>query len=142
MTIISVIFLSIQAEHRILLTGTPLQNNLIELMSLLIFVMPHMFEGKKDILKSLFSKCPVSRQNLLSWVGSDDKTLSFLVWPSMGISLVSFSTLSLILFMYFLLLGLPSGCLFLLPCLVFSKELDDFDTKYSLPEHGRTVMMV
>ncbi|XP_069702847.1 SWI/SNF-related matrix-associated actin-dependent regulator of chromatin subfamily A containing DEAD/H box 1 homolog [Periplaneta americana] len=48
----------INAEHRILLTGTPLQNNLIELMSLLIFVMPHMFEGKKDILKSLFSKCP------------------------------------------------------------------------------------
>ncbi|PSN39967.1 SWI/SNF-related matrix-associated actin-dependent regulator of chromatin subfamily A containing DEAD/H box 1 [Blattella germanica] len=48
----------INAEHRILLTGTPLQNNLIELMSLLIFVMPHMFEGKKEILKSLFSKCP------------------------------------------------------------------------------------
>jgi len=55
------IFFCTQAEHRILLTGTPLQNNLIELMSLLIFVMPHMFEGKKDILKSLFSKCPVSQ---------------------------------------------------------------------------------
>jgi hypothetical protein len=37
-------------------------------MSLLIFVMPHMFEGKKDILKSLFSKCPVS-QHFFGGVG-------------------------------------------------------------------------
>jgi hypothetical protein len=68
---VNIVFLCTQAQHRILLTGTPLQNNLIELMSLLIFVMPHMFEGKKDILKSLFSKCPVSRQSSLSWAGSN-----------------------------------------------------------------------
>ncbi|XP_024941771.1 SWI/SNF-related matrix-associated actin-dependent regulator of chromatin subfamily A containing DEAD/H box 1 homolog isoform X2 [Cephus cinctus] len=46
----------INAKHRILLTGTPLQNNLLELMSLLIFVMPSMFAGKQADLKSLFSK--------------------------------------------------------------------------------------
>nr|CAD7446457.1 unnamed protein product [Timema bartmani] len=50
--------LFVQAKHRILLTGTPLQNNLLELMSLLIFIMPELFEGKKEYLKSLFSKLP------------------------------------------------------------------------------------
>ncbi|XP_012277912.1 SWI/SNF-related matrix-associated actin-dependent regulator of chromatin subfamily A containing DEAD/H box 1 homolog isoform X2 [Orussus abietinus] len=48
----------INAKHRILLTGTPLQNNLLELISLLIFVMPSMFAGKQADLKSLFSKNP------------------------------------------------------------------------------------
>lgn len=46
----------INAKHRILLTGTPLQNNLLELMSLLVFVMPQIFAGKTDYLKFLFSK--------------------------------------------------------------------------------------
>lgn len=46
----------INAKHRILLTGTPLQNNLLELMSLLIFVMPKIFAEKADDLKSLFQK--------------------------------------------------------------------------------------
>nr|CAD7425837.1 unnamed protein product [Timema monikensis] len=50
--------IKIGAKHRILLTGTPLQNNLLELMSLLIFIMPELFEGKKEYLKSLFSKLP------------------------------------------------------------------------------------
>ncbi|XP_012224295.1 SWI/SNF-related matrix-associated actin-dependent regulator of chromatin subfamily A containing DEAD/H box 1 homolog isoform X1 [Linepithema humile] len=48
----------INAKHRILLTGTPLQNNLLELMSLLIFVMPSLFAGKQTSLKNLFSKTP------------------------------------------------------------------------------------
>lgn len=48
----------INAKHRILLTGTPLQNNLLELMSLLIFVMPSLFAGKQADIKSLFSKNP------------------------------------------------------------------------------------
>jgi hypothetical protein len=101
-----------------------------------------MFEGKKDILKSLFSKCPVSRLSLLSWVGSVDKTSCFLVWPSMSIYLVSFSTLSLIPFTYLLLLGLPNSCLLISPCPMLSKKLCDRDAKYSLSEHGRTVMMM
>ncbi|XP_034832478.1 SWI/SNF-related matrix-associated actin-dependent regulator of chromatin subfamily A containing DEAD/H box 1 homolog [Maniola hyperantus] len=48
--------LKIKSKHRLLLTGTPLQNNLIELMSLLCFVMPHMFSGKTEDLKNLFQK--------------------------------------------------------------------------------------
>ncbi|XP_059469012.1 SWI/SNF-related matrix-associated actin-dependent regulator of chromatin subfamily A containing DEAD/H box 1 homolog [Neocloeon triangulifer] len=46
--------MQIQAERRILLTGTPLQNNLIELMSLLIFVMPQMLGERQEELTTLF----------------------------------------------------------------------------------------
>ncbi|XP_064629638.1 SWI/SNF-related matrix-associated actin-dependent regulator of chromatin subfamily A containing DEAD/H box 1B-like [Lineus longissimus] len=46
--------MKIRAKRRLLLTGTPLQNNLVELMSLLAFVMPEMFEGKGDLLKRTF----------------------------------------------------------------------------------------
>ncbi|XP_058819830.1 SWI/SNF-related matrix-associated actin-dependent regulator of chromatin subfamily A containing DEAD/H box 1 homolog [Topomyia yanbarensis] len=46
--------LRIRAERRILLTGTPLQNNLLELMSLLCFVMPKLFGGKLEDIKTLF----------------------------------------------------------------------------------------
>ncbi|XP_072394473.1 SWI/SNF-related matrix-associated actin-dependent regulator of chromatin subfamily A containing DEAD/H box 1 homolog [Diabrotica undecimpunctata] len=48
--------IKINARHRILLTGTPLQNNLLELMSLLIFVMPNIFAEKTVDLKNLFQK--------------------------------------------------------------------------------------
>ncbi|XP_065216787.1 SWI/SNF-related matrix-associated actin-dependent regulator of chromatin subfamily A containing DEAD/H box 1 homolog [Planococcus citri] len=44
-------------NFKILLTGTPLQNNLLELMSLLIFLMPDLFKPKVDQIKLLFSKC-------------------------------------------------------------------------------------
>ncbi|KAF8781585.1 SWI/SNF-related matrix-associated actin-dependent like protein [Argiope bruennichi] len=47
--------MKIKAPRRLLLTGTPLQNNLVELMSLLIFAMPHMFSGKTDFIKQMFS---------------------------------------------------------------------------------------
>ncbi|CAG2177919.1 unnamed protein product [Oppiella nova] len=47
--------MNLKAKHRLLLTGTPLQNNLVELMSLLIFTMPHMFSGKTDQIKTLFT---------------------------------------------------------------------------------------
>lgn len=47
--------MKIQAERRLLLTGTPLQNNLLELMSLLCFVMPEIFSGKTEHLKKMFS---------------------------------------------------------------------------------------
>lgn len=48
--------LRINASRRILLTGTPLQNNLLELMSLLCFVMPKLFLNKTEDIKTLFSK--------------------------------------------------------------------------------------
>lgn len=45
----------LQAEHRLLLTGTPLQNNLLELMSLLNFIMPSMFSSSTTQLSKMFS---------------------------------------------------------------------------------------
>ncbi|KAF2073905.1 hypothetical protein CYY_004793 [Polysphondylium violaceum] len=45
----------VESHHRLLLTGTPLQNNLFELWSLLNFLMPHIFgASKKD--NSLYSQ--------------------------------------------------------------------------------------
>ncbi|XP_062239417.1 SWI/SNF-related matrix-associated actin-dependent regulator of chromatin subfamily A containing DEAD/H box 1A [Platichthys flesus] len=47
--------MAINAEHRLLLTGTPLQNNLLELMSLLNFIMPSMFSSTTTQLTKMFS---------------------------------------------------------------------------------------
>ncbi|ANZ74124.1 BA75_01301T0 [Komagataella pastoris] len=44
------------AHFRLLLTGTPLQNNLKELISLLAFILPKLFKEKKDDLKVLFDQ--------------------------------------------------------------------------------------
>ena len=40
--------LSFKTQHRLLLTGTPLQNNLMELWSLMHFLMPHIFASQKE----------------------------------------------------------------------------------------------
>uniref|UniRef100_A0A8C7NMI4 DNA helicase n=1 Tax=Oncorhynchus mykiss TaxID=8022 RepID=A0A8C7NMI4_ONCMY len=47
--------MAINAEHRLLLTGTPLQNNLLELMSLLNFIMPSMFSSSTTQIVKMFS---------------------------------------------------------------------------------------
>ncbi|RKP32313.1 hypothetical protein METBISCDRAFT_12337 [Metschnikowia bicuspidata] len=46
----------LKARFRLLLTGTPLQNNLKELVSLLAFVLPKVFVEKRDDLQVLFNK--------------------------------------------------------------------------------------
>jgi len=51
----------INAKRKLLITGTPLQNNLVELMSLLIFVMPGMFAKSKDRLKKMFTLFPKNK---------------------------------------------------------------------------------
>jgi len=45
----------ISARFRLLLTGTPLQNNLQELASLLGFILPRVFREHKEDLKAIFS---------------------------------------------------------------------------------------
>jgi SNF2 family DNA or RNA helicase len=40
--------LGFRAKRRLLLTGTPLQNNLMELWSLLHFLMPHIFTSHSE----------------------------------------------------------------------------------------------
>jgi SWI/SNF-related matrix-associated actin-dependent regulator 1 of chromatin subfamily A len=46
----------LQARFRLLLTGTPLQNNLKELVSLLAFMLPALFVDKKEDLEGLFNQ--------------------------------------------------------------------------------------
>ncbi|KAF2009835.1 hypothetical protein BU24DRAFT_427860 [Aaosphaeria arxii CBS 175.79] len=51
----------IKAEFRLLLTGTPLQNSLRELVSILAFIMPDIFENVSDNLEAVFkSKAKVN----------------------------------------------------------------------------------
>lgn len=46
----------LNAKFRLLLTGTPLQNNLKELVSLLAFMLPDLFNAKRDDLQGLFNQ--------------------------------------------------------------------------------------
>lgn len=48
--------MKIRANFRLLLTGTPLQNNLKELMSLLEFIMPNLFISKKESFDAIFKQ--------------------------------------------------------------------------------------
>lgn len=48
--------MKLKGKFRLLLTGTPLQNNLKELVSLLAFMLPHLFEEKREDLQSIFNQ--------------------------------------------------------------------------------------
>ncbi|TVY33488.1 ATP-dependent helicase, partial [Lachnellula occidentalis] len=51
----------IPAEFRLLLTGTPLQNNLQELAALLAFIMPSIFEERQEDLQYIFKAKATTR---------------------------------------------------------------------------------
>jgi SWI/SNF-related matrix-associated actin-dependent regulator 1 of chromatin subfamily A len=57
--------IKIQSKRKLLLTGTPLQNNLVELMSLLYFTMPDVFQNRTQYVNKIFSAKPVIRINQL-----------------------------------------------------------------------------
>lgn len=48
--------LRLQASRKLLLTGTPLQNDVMELIALLVFLMPEMFDSYHERIKMLFSR--------------------------------------------------------------------------------------
>ncbi|GAA5847405.1 hypothetical protein JCM9279_000465 [Rhodotorula babjevae] len=58
--------MQVRAEWRLLLTGTPLQNNLQELVSLLSFILPDQFRDANESLRAIFKVQPGSATNLLS----------------------------------------------------------------------------
>jgi SWI/SNF-related matrix-associated actin-dependent regulator of chromatin subfamily A containing DEAD/H box 1 len=58
--------MNFQIPFRLLLTGTPLQNNLQELLSLLTFIMPDLFSANSETLTKLFSYKPPSAEDPLS----------------------------------------------------------------------------
>lgn len=53
----------IKANFRVLLTGTPLQNNLRELISLLNFIMPSLFYEQKEALINVFKQKATTNTN-------------------------------------------------------------------------------
>ncbi|GAA5976119.1 hypothetical protein JCM11641_003285 [Rhodosporidiobolus odoratus] len=58
--------MQVRAEWRLLLTGTPLQNNLQELVSLLSFILPEQFRDANESLRAIFKVQGGSPTNLLS----------------------------------------------------------------------------
>ncbi|GAK63171.1 SNF2 family DNA-dependent ATPase [Moesziomyces antarcticus] len=58
--------LRLKTNWRLLLTGTPLQNNLQELVSLLNFIMPAYFSDAEEALAAIFKVKPGAQQNQLS----------------------------------------------------------------------------
>ncbi|GAA5960200.1 hypothetical protein JCM3765_002505 [Sporobolomyces pararoseus] len=58
--------MQIRAQWRLLLTGTPLQNNLQELVSLLSFILPEQFRDANESLRAIFKVGPGNQTNLLS----------------------------------------------------------------------------
>lgn len=65
-TILSRFLRKFQSKHRLLLTGTPLQNNLHELWALLNFLMPNLFDSSSDFDEWFdVNKCLEEDQNVV-----------------------------------------------------------------------------
>jgi SWI/SNF-related matrix-associated actin-dependent regulator 1 of chromatin subfamily A len=52
--------IKLRSRRKLLLTGTPIQNNIVELMSLLYFVVPDIFGNKSHFLNKVFATKKVS----------------------------------------------------------------------------------
>ncbi|KAJ2866705.1 DNA-dependent ATPase fun30 [Coemansia aciculifera] len=78
--------MQIRTPFRLLLTGTPLQNNLQELVSLLTFILPQVFSESQPMLSHAFKTKPgaASAKRALTAGGteSDDTTVASSVAPS------------------------------------------------------------
>ena len=61
-SILSSVVRMVSAERLLLLTGTPLQNNLHELWAILNFIMPHIFDSAKDF-DDIFSEITTASDN-------------------------------------------------------------------------------
>jgi SWI/SNF-related matrix-associated actin-dependent regulator 1 of chromatin subfamily A len=55
---------SFQSPFKLLLTGTPIQNNLMELLALLIFINPKLFEPAQASFASIFDKTNTAQEGL------------------------------------------------------------------------------
>ncbi|KAJ3414260.1 hypothetical protein HDV05_006789 [Chytridiales sp. JEL 0842] len=67
---------AIRATFRVLLTGTPLQNNLMELLSLLTFILPDIFRNEEETLNKIF--------NITKPVGGNDPNSTILSRQRIG----------------------------------------------------------
>ncbi|KAJ1770672.1 DNA-dependent ATPase fun30 [Coemansia sp. RSA 1813] len=72
----------IRTPFRLLLTGTPLQNNLQELVSLLTFIMPQVFAESQPTLTHAFKTKPGQKRAQAQGTDSDDATAVSSVVPS------------------------------------------------------------
>ncbi|CEP09438.1 hypothetical protein [Parasitella parasitica] len=66
--------MGIKAPFRLLLTGTPLQNNLQELVSLLTFIMPDTFANHEEDIRSIFKIRKSTTDQKQSKIGAADDT--------------------------------------------------------------------
>ncbi|KAF2164518.1 hypothetical protein M409DRAFT_25395 [Zasmidium cellare ATCC 36951] len=63
----------IKADFKVLLTGTPLQNNLQELIAILAFIMPEMFQEKRDDLEYIFKHKASTKDTASAALLSNDR---------------------------------------------------------------------
>ncbi|KAI8319929.1 hypothetical protein GQ54DRAFT_299009 [Martensiomyces pterosporus] len=64
--------MQIRTPFRLLLTGTPLQNNLQELVSLLTFILPQVFSESQPMLRHAFKTKPAGKRPQGAGTDSDD----------------------------------------------------------------------
>ncbi|CAK4033382.1 related to SNF2 family DNA-dependent ATPase [Lecanosticta acicola] len=63
----------LEADFKVLLTGTPLQNNLQELVAILAFIMPNIFSEKEDDLQYIFKHKASTKDTASAALLSNDR---------------------------------------------------------------------